>query len=65
VMAQVEPDNERSRHVLEKLGMTQRGVRLTYGRPHLLYAVERPAYVRGGAAGDAPADSPATAPDAS
>jgi ribosomal-protein-alanine N-acetyltransferase len=41
VMAQVEPENERSRHVLEKLGMTQRGVRLTYGRPHLLYGVDR------------------------
>jgi len=41
VMAQVEPENERSRHVLEKLGMTQRGVRLAYGRPHLLYGVDR------------------------
>jgi RimJ/RimL family protein N-acetyltransferase len=41
VMAQVEPENVASRHVLEKLGMTQRGVRLTYGRPHLLYGVER------------------------
>lgn len=41
VMAQVEPDNARSRRVLEKLGMTQRGVRLAYGRPHLLYGVDR------------------------
>lgn len=41
VMAQVEPDNARSRRVLEKLGMTQRGVRLAYGRPHLLYGLER------------------------
>ena len=41
VMAQVEPDNVASRHVLEKLGMTERGVRLAYGRPHLLYAVDR------------------------
>jgi [ribosomal protein S5]-alanine N-acetyltransferase len=41
VMAQVEPENAASRHVLEKLGMTQRGVRLAYGRPHLLYGVER------------------------
>jgi RimJ/RimL family protein N-acetyltransferase len=41
VMAQVEPENAASRRVLEKLGMTERGVRLTYGRPHLLYAVER------------------------
>ena len=47
VMAQVEPENERSRHVLEKLGMTERGVRLTYGRPHLLYGVDRD----GGASG--------------
>ena len=43
VMAQVEPENTASRHVLEKLGMTERGVRLTYGRPHLLYAVDRDA----------------------
>jgi RimJ/RimL family protein N-acetyltransferase len=42
VMAQVEPENLASRHVLEKLGMTERGVRLTYGRPHLLYGVDRP-----------------------
>jgi RimJ/RimL family protein N-acetyltransferase len=41
VMAQVEPGNLASRHVLEKLGMTERGVRMTYGRPHLLYAVDR------------------------
>jgi ribosomal-protein-alanine N-acetyltransferase len=41
VMAQVEPANLASRRVLEKLGMTERGVRLAYGRPHLLYGVER------------------------
>jgi RimJ/RimL family protein N-acetyltransferase len=41
VMAQVEPDNIGSRRVLEKLGMTERGVRLAYGRPHVLYGVER------------------------
>jgi ribosomal-protein-alanine N-acetyltransferase len=43
VMAQVEPENAASRHVLEKLGMTERGVRLAYGRPHLLYGVDRAA----------------------
>jgi RimJ/RimL family protein N-acetyltransferase len=43
VVAQVEPANSASRHVLEKLGMTERGRRTAYGRPHLLYAVERPA----------------------
>ena len=41
VIAQVEPDNARSRHVLEKLGMTEREMRTAYGRPHLLYVVER------------------------
>ena len=41
VMAQVEPDNLASRRVLEKLGMTERGVRRAYGRPHLLYGLER------------------------
>ena len=41
VVAQVEPENRASRHVLEKLGMTERGRRTAYGRPHLLYAVER------------------------
>jgi RimJ/RimL family protein N-acetyltransferase len=41
VVAQVEPGNVASRHVLEKLGMTERGTRTAYGRPHLLYAVER------------------------
>jgi RimJ/RimL family protein N-acetyltransferase len=41
VVAQVEPANQASRHVLEKLGMTERGARTAYGRPHLLYAVER------------------------
>jgi RimJ/RimL family protein N-acetyltransferase len=42
VIAQVEPGNAASRHVLEKLGMTERELRTAYGRPHLLYAVERP-----------------------
>jgi RimJ/RimL family protein N-acetyltransferase len=41
VVAQVEPDNEASRRVLAKLGMTERAERAAYGRPHLLYAVER------------------------
>jgi [ribosomal protein S5]-alanine N-acetyltransferase len=41
VVAQVEPANRGSRHVLEKLGLTEREVRMAYGRPHLLYAVER------------------------
>jgi ribosomal-protein-alanine N-acetyltransferase len=40
VIAQVEPANTASRHVLEKLGMTEREMRIAYGRPHLLYAVE-------------------------
>ena len=40
VVAQVEPANTASRHVLEKLGMTERGTRTAYGRPHLLYIVE-------------------------
>ena len=40
VIAQVEPANAASRHVLEKLGMTERETRVAYGRPHLLYAVE-------------------------
>jgi RimJ/RimL family protein N-acetyltransferase len=43
VVAQVEPANAASRHVLEKLGMKESGLRTAYGRPHLLYAVERPA----------------------
>jgi len=38
VVAQVEPANLASRHVLEKLGMTEREQRTAYGRPHLLYA---------------------------
>jgi ribosomal-protein-alanine N-acetyltransferase len=42
VVAQVEPANAASRHVLEKLGMTAREERIAYGRPHLLYGVERP-----------------------
>jgi ribosomal-protein-alanine N-acetyltransferase len=41
VVAQVEPDNAASRHVLEKLGMTVRGQRTAYGRPHLLYGLDR------------------------
>jgi RimJ/RimL family protein N-acetyltransferase len=40
VVAQVEPANTASRHVLEKLGMRERGVRTAYGRPHLLYATD-------------------------
>jgi RimJ/RimL family protein N-acetyltransferase len=39
-VAQVEPANLSSRHVLEKLGMTARGERTAYGRPHLFYAVD-------------------------
>jgi ribosomal-protein-alanine N-acetyltransferase len=42
VVAQVEPANQASRHVLEKLGMSERGMRTAYGRPHLLYALDRP-----------------------
>ncbi len=41
VVALVEPENRASRRVLEKLGMTEREERMAYGRPHLLYAVER------------------------
>jgi [ribosomal protein S5]-alanine N-acetyltransferase len=40
VVAQVEPANAASRHVLAKLGMSEREMRTAYGRPHLLYAVE-------------------------
>jgi ribosomal-protein-alanine N-acetyltransferase len=40
VVAQVEPANDGSRRVLEKLGMEERGTRTAYGRPHLLYVVE-------------------------
>jgi RimJ/RimL family protein N-acetyltransferase len=49
VVAQVEPANLASRHVLEKLGMTEREQRMAYGRPHLLYAVDAtpPAAPRG------------------
>jgi ribosomal-protein-alanine N-acetyltransferase len=45
VVAQVEPANTTSRHVLAKLGMSERETRTAYGRPHLLYVVEakRPA----------------------
>jgi RimJ/RimL family protein N-acetyltransferase len=42
VMAQVEPANNASRRVLEKLGMTIVGERVTYGRTHLVYAAQRP-----------------------
>ena len=42
VVAQVEPANHASRRVLEKLGLTRRGQRTAYGRPHLFYALERP-----------------------
>ena len=45
VVAQVEPDNLASRHVLEKLGMTERATRIAHGRPHILYGVERADYV--------------------
>ena len=41
VVAQVEPENTASRNVLTKLGMTERETRTAYGRPHLLYSVER------------------------
>ena len=51
VVAQVEPDNAASRHVLEKLGMRAVETRTAYGRPHLLYEVlrgfKRPAAPRG------------------
>ena len=49
VVAQVEPANAASRHVLAKLGMTEREERMAYGRPHLLYALEAtpPAAPRG------------------
>jgi RimJ/RimL family protein N-acetyltransferase len=49
VVAQVEPANAPSRNVLAKLGMTERGERTAYGRPHLLYAVDvrQPAPPRG------------------
>jgi RimJ/RimL family protein N-acetyltransferase len=53
VVAQVEPDNHASRHVLEKLGMTERAMRIAHGRPHLLYGVEREEYVPAGHGGDA------------
>jgi [ribosomal protein S5]-alanine N-acetyltransferase len=42
VVAQVEPANTASRHVLAKLGMTPREERTAYGRPHLLYAIDAP-----------------------
>jgi [ribosomal protein S5]-alanine N-acetyltransferase len=47
VVAQVEPANAASRHVLEKLGMTEVEIRTAYGRPHLLYEATRPAARRG------------------
>jgi RimJ/RimL family protein N-acetyltransferase len=40
VVAQVEPANVASRHVLEKLGLTERELRTAYGRPHILYALD-------------------------
>jgi RimJ/RimL family protein N-acetyltransferase len=40
VVAQVEPANTASRHVLEKLGMTQRELRTAYGRPHAFYVID-------------------------
>jgi ribosomal-protein-alanine N-acetyltransferase len=40
VVAQVEPANVASRHVLEKLGMSERELRTAYGRPHAFYVVE-------------------------
>ena len=40
VVAQVEPANTASRHVLEKIGMTERELRTAYGRPHALYAID-------------------------
>jgi ribosomal-protein-alanine N-acetyltransferase len=55
VVAQVEPDNLPSRHVLEKLGMTERATRMAHGRPHLLYGVERELYVPAPPAGETPA----------
>ena len=42
VVAQVEPANAASRRVLAKLGMSARGMRTAYGRPHVLYVLERP-----------------------
>jgi len=42
VVAQVEPANAASRHVLDKLGMSAREMRMAYGRPHILYAIEAP-----------------------
>ncbi len=55
VVAQVEPDNLASRHVLEKLGMTERATRIAHGRPHILYGVERADYVPAPPVEDAPA----------
>ena len=43
VVAQVEPANLASRHVMEKLGMTERGQRTAYGRPHLCYVIDKAA----------------------
>jgi ribosomal-protein-alanine N-acetyltransferase len=58
VVAQVEPANTASRHVLEKLGMTVREERIAYGRPHLLYAVERDGGAPPGAASTGAARHP-------
>ena len=49
------PTTSPSRHVLEKLGMTERATRIAYGRPHLLYGVEREDYVPAAPVGDAQA----------
>jgi RimJ/RimL family protein N-acetyltransferase len=40
VIATVDPANEASKRVLEKVGMTASGERIAYGRPHAVYAVE-------------------------
>jgi [ribosomal protein S5]-alanine N-acetyltransferase len=40
VVAQVEPANRASRHVLEKLGFSEREVRTAYGRPHAFYVTD-------------------------
>ena len=40
VVATVDPANDASRRVLEKVGMTARGERIAYGRPHAVYALD-------------------------
>ena len=42
VVALAEPANTASVRVLEKLGMTQDGERLAFGRPHAVYRAARP-----------------------